>query len=313
MGANSTVTPRGDLSTAMTRSHNNDFNFNANEYLLSRKQDYWVYIFSISERSYEIYRPPIIRQMLLIGKAPKAEYALCARFPHPMNVPDASVDSSEIGIKQMDARRFCMDVCNPDNLGFDQNAVIAAPTSIGNNLSAKGVFWITEPECTFAEDDVDHLKPIPSAKHIADAKKRMEVYYRSLVEKANTVHSSKPADLADLLTPEHLAAAEYLEENFGMQFAWHQRMARLENCDLCGEKTKAGVAFHRMEDGGICVRDWDRAVKAGARTRADAYDATGDEKFAPRVPKAPVAATPATSGPAAQGPFVPAPKSSTEK
>jgi len=41
-----------------------------------------------------------------------------------------------------------------------------------------------------------------------------------------------------------------------------------------------------MEDGGICVRDWDRAVKAGARTRADAYDATGDEKFAPRVPKA---------------------------
>ena len=289
MGVNATVTPNPQLSASMSRSHNTDFNFNANEYLLSREQDYWVYLFSISERSYEIYRPPIIKQMLLVGKAPKAYYALCARFPHPMNVPDASVDSSEIGIKQMDTRRVCMDICNPDNLGFDQNSVIANPTSIGNNLSDKGVFWAVEKECTFAPEDTKRVRPIPPAKLLEDAKKRMEAYYRKLVDKANTVHSSSPKVLPDLLTPEHLAAAEYLEENFGMQFAWHQRMARLENCDLCGEKTKKGVAFHRMEDGGICVRDWDRAVKAGARSRADAYDATGDEKFAPRQPQAPAA------------------------
>src|SRR5271157_2152194 len=285
MGANSTVTPRIDLSNAMTRSHNSDFNFNANEYLLSRPPDYWVYLFSISERTYEVYRPPIIKQMALVGKAPKAEYALCARFPHPMNVPDASVDSSEIGIKQMDARRFCQDICNPDNLGFDQNVVITDFTSIGNDLNAKGVFWATEKECTFAEGDKDRLHPIPPTRMLEDAKKRMEKYYRTLTEKANTVHSSKPSDLADLLTPEHLAAAEYLEEHFGQQFAWHQKMTRLENCDLCGEKTKAGVAFHRMEDGGICVRDWTRAVRAGARSRAEAYEATGDEQWAPRQPK----------------------------
>ena len=291
MGIDATVTPNQRLSDAMTSSHNAGFNFNANEYLLSRPPDYWVYIFSISERSYEIYRPPIIKQMLLVGKAPKAEYALCARFPHPMNVPDASVDSSEIGIKQMDARRVCMDIVNPDNYAsFDQNVVITKATNIGNNLNDKGVFWATEMECTFAADDVNKVRPVPSPKLIADAKKRMEVYYRKLVEKANTVHSSSPKDLGDLLTPEHLAAAEYLEENFGMQFAWHQRMARLEQCELCGEKCKAGVAFHRMEDGGICVKDWDRAVRAGARTRADAYDATGEERFAPRQPKAPAPA-----------------------
>ena len=279
------IRPNQQLSNAMTRSHNQDFNFNANEYLLSRSQDFWVYIFSISERSYDIYRPPVIKQMLLVGKAPKARYALCARFPHPMNVPDANVDSSEIGIKQMDARRFCMDVCNPDNLGTDQNSIPSVVTSIGNNLNAKGVFWVVEKDCTFAPEDTDKVRPIPPEKAIEDAKNRMETYYRTLVEKANTVHSAKPSDLPDLLTPEHLAAAEYLEENFGMQFAWHQRMARLENCELCGEKSKAGVAFHRMEDGGICVKDWDRAVRAGARTRADAYDATGEEKFAPRVAK----------------------------
>ena len=293
MEANYSVTARPDLSMAQNRAHNIDFNFNANEYLLSRPQDFWVYIFSISERTYDIYRPPVIKQMVLIGKAPKAKYALCARFPHPMNVPDASVDSSELGIKQMDARRFCQDICNPDNIGFDQNSVINAPTSIGNDLNAKGVFWVTEKECTFAEEDTKHLYPIPPTRLLEDAKRRMEKYYRSLTEKATTVHSSKPSDLADFLTPEHFAAAEYLEENFGMRFPWHQKMSRLEECALCGEHTKVGVAFHRMEDGGICVRDWAKAVKAGARTRAQAYEATDDEQFAPKHPKAPVApATP---------------------
>ena len=289
MGINATVTPNMQLSAAMTRSHNVDFNFNANDYLLGRKQDYWVYLFSISERSYEIYRPPLIQKMLLVGKAPKAEYALCARFPHPLNVPDASVDSSEIGIKQMDTRRFCMDIVNPDNLGFDQNAVIANPTSIGNNLSAKGVFWAIEAECTFEPADTNHEHPIPAPRLIADAKKRMETYYKTLVEKANTVHSASPKDLPDLLTPEHLAAAEYLENAFGSQFAWHQKMTRLEDCPLCGEKTRIGVAFHRTEDGGRCIRDWAKAVKAGAVTIAEAYDATGDEQFAPRQPQAPSA------------------------
>ncbi len=283
--ANATISPNASLSSSMSKAHNMDFNFNANDYLLGRAPDYWVYIFSISERSYEVYRPPVLKQMTLVGKAPKAQYALCARFPHPMNVPDASVDSSELSIKQMDARRFCMDICNPDNyFSFDQNAVINKPTSIGNNLSSKGVFWATSLECTFAADDEKKIRPIPPEKLLADAKKRLEAYYKSLAEKANTVHSSSPKDLADLLTPEYIAAAEYLEENFGMQFAWHQKMSRLENCDMCGEKTKAGVAFHRMEDGGICVRDWDRAVKAGARTRAHAYEATGDEKWAPKTP-----------------------------
>ncbi len=291
MGANSTVSFNPNLSASMNKAHNSDFNFNANEYLLSRSPDYWVYLFSISEQSFEVYRPPIIRKMLLVGRNPKAEYAVCARFPHPMNIPDASVDSSELSIKQMDARRFCMDVCNPDNLGFDQNAVITNPTNIGNNLSAKGVFWLTEKECTFDPSDTLKERPVPSAKAIADAKKRMEAYYKVLADKANTVHAASPKDLPDLLTPEHLTAAEYLENVFGMQFAWHQKMARLENCDLCGEKTKAGVAFHRMEDGGICVRDWDRAVKAGARTRAQAYEATEDPKFAPKVsPQPPIQA-----------------------
>jgi hypothetical protein len=54
-----------------------------------------------------------------------------------------------------------------------------------------------------------------------------------------------------------------------------------------------------MEGGGICVGDWDKAIKAGARSRAQAYEATEDEKYAPKqavlaqpTPAAPVAKIP---------------------
>jgi hypothetical protein len=162
-----------------------------------------------------------------------------------------------------------MDILNPDNLGLDQDAVILNPTSIGNNLGEKGVFW--------------SLNEVPTHEELQKAQKRMEEYYRRLVDKANTTQAAEPGKLPDILTPEHLAAAAYLEENFGMQFVWHTRMARLEDCAICGEKAKAGVAFHRTDDGGVCVRDWARAVKAGARTRAQAFEATEDPQWAPKV------------------------------
>jgi len=63
----------------------------------------------------------------------------------------------------------------------------------------------------------------------------MERYYNKLVEKANTVQASKPADLPDTLTPEHHIAADYLTRNFGNQFQWHQTLSRLEDCELAHE------------------------------------------------------------------------------
>jgi hypothetical protein len=44
-----------------------------------------------------------------------------------------------------------------------------------------------------------------------------------------------------------------------------------------------------MDGGGLCVGDWDAAIKAGVRSRAQAYEATEDDKYAPKVPKAPAA------------------------
>lgn len=270
----SSPTQRQDLSESMTRANNMEFNFNGQHYLMNRKPDYFVYLHSVSEQSFEVSRPPLIRKMTLVGKAHGQKSTKCASFPQPLLTPLGNVDSNELSIIPMDARRFCMDIVNPDNLGLDQNAVIKGVTSIGNDLGKKGVFWSLNEE--------------PTDEEIKQAVKRMETYYKELVEKANTVQASSPKDLPDTLTPEHHAAADYLADHFGMTFQWHAKMSRLEECELCGERIKAGIAFHRLEDGGICVRSWERAVKAGARTRQQAYDATGDEKWLPKQPSAPV-------------------------
>jgi hypothetical protein len=37
-----------------------------------------------------------------------------------------------------------------------------------------------------------------------------------------------------------------------------------------------------MEGGGLCIGDWDAAIKSGVRSRAQAFEATEDFKYAPK-------------------------------
>lgn len=282
------VRPNQGLSDGMARANNLDFNFNGNHYLMNRAPDYYVYVYNVSEQFFVVSRPPIIKLMTLVGKNPTStnKAVICARFPQPLTTMQSNVDSNEVTPLLMDCRRFVMDLINPDNLGFDQNSQIEHITSIGNDLGAKGVFWSLNGPGALAPNLQE-----PTQQEITDAILRMEKHYRKLVEKANTVQASKPADLPDTLTPEHFHAADYLTRNFGNQFAWHQTLSRLEDCEQCGSKVKAGIAFHRSEDMGICVRDWTRTVASGARTRAQAYEATGDAIWLPKtVEAAPVVA-----------------------
>jgi hypothetical protein len=110
----------------------------------------------------------------------------------------------------------------------------------------------------------------------------MEAHYRSLLTEARAVETSNPAALPAVLTPTVHAAADYFHE----QFNWHKKEVHKENCPRCGAPANVGAAFHAIEGGGLCVGDWNAAIKAGVRSRAQAYEATEDERFAPRVVKA---------------------------
>ena len=264
----SAPTSRPDLSTAMTKANNIDWNFSTADYMLSRPADFFVYLFNIAKQEYKISRLPIIKEMIIPARKEGEKYAKVTKLPSPMKVPKGNVDSNDIDIIVMDGRRMAMDIINPDNLSLDQDAVITGSFSVGQNMGRLGVFW--------------SLNEVPTEKELADATRRLEVYYRSLLTEARSIEVSNPQALPAVLTPATHAAADYFHETFN----WHKKEVHLENCPRCGSPARVGAPFHPLDGGGLCIGDWDAAIKAGVRSRAQAYEATEAERFAPKVRKA---------------------------
>lgn len=258
---------RGDLSSAMTRANNIEWNFSVADYMLSRAPDFYVYLFNIAKQEYKISRLPLIKEMIIPARKEGEKYAKVTRLPSPFKAPKGNVDSNDIDIVIFDGRRMAMDIINPDNFTFDQDAVITKSDSIGQNIGRLGVFWSLNEEPTEAE--------------LAAATRRLEQHYRGLLTEARTVETSNAAALPAVLTPAHHAAADYFHETFN----WHKKEIHLENCPRCGSPARVGAPFHPMEGGGLCIGDWDATIKAGVRSRAQAYEATEDEKYAPKQPK----------------------------
>lgn len=263
----SSPTTRGDLSSAMTRANNMDWNFSTADYMLSRPADFFVYLFNIAKQRYEVSRLPLLKDMIIPARREGTKYALITKLPSPFKFPKGNVDSNDIDIVVMDGRRMAMDIINPDNFSLDQDAVITKSESVGQNLGKLGVFWSLNAEPTDIE--------------LAAVTRRLEAHYRSLLTDARTVETSNPAALPAILTPAHHAAADYFHETFN----WHKKEVHLENCERCGSPARVGAPFHPMDGGGLCVGDWAAAIKAGVRSRAQAYEATDDERYAPKVRK----------------------------
>jgi hypothetical protein len=260
----SAPTTRGDLSTAMTRANNIDWNFSTADYMLSRQADFFVYLFNIAKLEYKVSRLPIIKEMTIPARKEGEKYARVTKLPSPFKMPKGNVDSNDIDIVILDGRRMAMDIVNPDNLSLDQDAVITGSFSVGQNMGNLGVFWSLNEEPTEAE--------------LAAATRRMEKHYRSLLTDARSIETSNPQALPAVLTPTLHAAADYFHETFN----WHKRETHKENCSRCGMPANVGAPFHALEGGGLCVGDWDAAIKAGVRSRAQAYEATEDERYAPK-------------------------------
>ncbi len=258
----SSPTYRSDLSESMTKANNRNFNYTMQDYLYSRKPDFWVYLYNVSEQSFDVFRPPLFANIHIPGRTRGEVYVTAARLPSPLLAPQGSVDTDEISTQLLDTRRVLMDVCNPDNLSLDQNSVTAKPTNIGNNLSQRGVFW--------------SLNNPPTEEEIKAATLRMEKHFNTVLEKMKALETSDPKGLLEALSPEAHTAADY----FGVETSWHGRRSKPMDCPQCGERIKQGVAFHKTDEGGLCVLDWARTVKAGARTIQQAIDAGAFEDVA---------------------------------
>jgi hypothetical protein len=189
----------GDLSRSMNRnsyySSGIDFSsFNVLNSLKCKK----VYIYNVSAGSFKVKNSHF---EATISACPKGkEFVLFTSIPEVIGIPKINTETLSTDVLLEDGKRIAMDLINPDNLGLDQAKVCRFTSSDGsNNLGKKGVFWSL------------HNPPLKS--EVKAAKKRMEEFYKFLLEKAKVVELSNPKELKNILTPEHYLAAEYFDSD----------------------------------------------------------------------------------------------------
>lgn len=252
---------RSPYSDSMTTSTNAGYCQQNIDRNLLRKPDGFVYIFSISRRSF-ISLHPLVRVGVKACKEGE-RWNLVAKLPDPFQQADIEPFNGYVRAVAFDARKVAQDYCWPDNTSLDQDLDIAGE-SIGNNLTKQGVFWVVAAECTFDESG----NPIPPESAIVRAEKRVERYYRNLMEEARALEISNPKELEAKLNIDHRLAADY----FGETPSWHKRQTKAVTCRSCGE-TKPDQLMHKNSMGFLCidpsVEGWKMAVNTGMKKKEE--------------------------------------------
>lgn len=232
-------------------SGKNAVNLNWGDPNLSRKPDYYIYVFTVSKRKFLIRQPTLFPRLEVPACGPNERYKLVIAIPHPLQQQDVTDGGAgQLISRGYHAEDVAMSLCNPNNLTRDQEATPPAGTvlGIGNNLTVQGVFWT--PNET------------PTEKELVAAELRREKYYRSLLNKARALENSNPKALEGELNIDYRMAADY----FGEETSWHKKHIHQEACPNCGESIKPGVAFHKNKElEMICVIDPIRAAAAGVK------------------------------------------------
>jgi len=272
--------------------------------------DYYIYMFNVSVRTFERVGPRqdvtikgvVDDDPVVAGMKPNEKYHYVTAYPQPILMPKFDDQSSEIGTLQVDARRYVMDIVNPNNMSFSLDTQIRPEQvlSIGNDLSHSGVFFTIagrdEPrrcaKCGYYPNKGDRCsRPLskdgkevcgsaalfvpPPAEEVRKAIERMERRYKSLLEKARTLELTDKVKLTEEISsnPDFAYAAEY----FGEMVSWRKQQTRPETCRNCGEQKQAGRPFHvNKELGFVCIEPtqegWMAAYRAGVKKIEDVPD-----------------------------------------
>ena len=212
---------------------------------------YHVYIYTVSKREHIVQQAPLIPYLIIPACTDAEPCKFVYAIPHPMLQIERHPDKNEAVIYRHKAEQVAQSICNPDNLSLNQDFVNPRPSAVGVNLNAQGVFWSKN-------------KP-PTQEEIEAAHKRVEKYYRGLLETARTLEVSNPKELESLLNQDYHLAAEYAYDRFPgyREIPWHPRLLSKVECPNCGERIKnAKLAYHVNSAGLVCVIDPKRAADA---------------------------------------------------
>lgn len=217
-----------------------------------RKPDYFLTIFNIVPRKFQILRPPSFPLIVLAECPPSQRFKAVAKIPNIVNEKFVYQESGETMVRGILGERFATDLLCPSNLGVDIWAELSSDSQIwidggSDDLTKRGVFW-TRNET-------------PTEEELFKCKTKMEKFYRHLLTQAEEY--ARNQQFREIGFEHHLAA-----DYFQTSTAWHQTILAPALCPNCAEPIKTGVAFHQAS-WGICVIDWHRTIAAGVKKRED--------------------------------------------
>jgi hypothetical protein len=260
---------RPDVSQKMTQALNETMLNNNIDPGAFRTPKYFVYIYNVANREFERRLPPQIPRLILKACPPDQEYIQVAKLAEPFEQADRDIDTGEVRIRFHSAKAIAQDIvcCG----AADMDAAAPDAVAAGVDYRAKGLFW--------------SLNNPPTAEEVAKANKRVEEFFRARLSRNTALEYTNPKELMERLGEDDHLAADY----FGEEYSWHkQRVKKVTaaakvECPYCGDQIKPGVAFHKGEDGELCILDWKRAYEAGKVTLKQVPEAKQWEGF-----KAPV-------------------------
>lgn len=245
-----------NLSRSLARSASAEsglgVDFSAGRTIFERPADYYVRIFNISQQAFPVNQP-LFKNRTLPACPTGEPYIEVACFPNIVVERFVAADTGQIHPNEYAGERVAMDLISPSNPGIDMDTVLSADAlssgGSSTDLIKRGLFFIRGYDTPTDED-------------LKRARSRMEKWYRQLIAEANQL--SRIGKQNDITAEMHLAG-----DYFKIKDGWHTVAERPETCANCGDDVKPGVAYHRTAEGMICVRDWQRTVAAGIKTKKE--------------------------------------------
>lgn len=167
------VRPSPELSRQMTNAYKHRFAYDSGSFcsqsLVRPTKKIWVYNVSRIDHTVD---NPMLGTVTIPGNTTRKRYSLWTSFPDVIINLQAPLDTDDLIMCPARGDLFVMDLLNPDNLGVNQAEKPRWSTSIGRDLTVKGVFW-------------SYNNP-PLRQEVTQAVKRMETRYTALLEQLGT-------------------------------------------------------------------------------------------------------------------------------
>ena len=224
-----------------------------------------IYIYSVARRAFprkHVYwnasvMDQGVRKIGLSGCLKGERYILCGSISDPPQqiAVDAERGGWRVEVEPRDEAgwRVAIDILNPNNPSTDPYAQLgpnaAAYYSTGENvdLMKYGLF--------------PSLSNPPLESELLRAEAERDKSYSALVDEAFQEQASNPQGFRLWLKthPDINVAMESL----GIEADWFQKVEVKMSCPNCGDKIKAGLAFHKSSAGVLCIIDVEKAKRAG--------------------------------------------------